>query len=290
MTVTNYEEIGDVLFSHPIGSDLCGTRISSSDFDRLHICKEVTGFSFFSLPIKFNDVQTLTPNLSNCQVHDDNYYWTGHHTVSQFVNTRDIDSCQFSKVISHLAAIKFNKVDDIKDPIVFEKYKQWLQSPGLGPFFWPAFSKRIDCSMMGLPDLENNWSQPVGELTDKLRKSKEYWDLSGEFCWPEIKPGLGYDPRLSAKLFQTILLATNILKNSPEILTTEEQEFIIDLKCGNIGYNGYKKQKSLILHRFQEVTNLSYFLGYGDSVEHSKHLKTFGLDGIMQILEIFQTS
>ena len=41
MTVENYEEIGDVLFSHPIGSDLCGTRIASSDFDRLVITKEL---------------------------------------------------------------------------------------------------------------------------------------------------------------------------------------------------------------------------------------------------------
>lgn len=290
MTVKNYEEIGDILFSHPIGSELCGTRTSSSDIDRLHICASVSGFSFFALPIKFNHVQSMTPNLSDNTLIDDNFYWTGHYTVSQFVNTRDIDPCQLSKVISHLAAIKFNKVDSVTDIAILEKYTQWLKSPMLGTEFWKNFADRVKLSMMGLPDLENNWSQPIGDLTDKLRKSKEYWDLSGEHRWPEITPGLGYDPRLSAKLFQTILLATNILKNSPEPLTTEEQEFIIKLKSGNIGYNSYKKQKSLILHGFQEVTNRSYLLGYGDSVEQSKHLKTFGLDGIMQILEIFQES
>jgi len=288
MTVENYEEIGDVLFSHPIGSDLCGTRIASSDFDRLHICKSVSGFSFFSLPIKFNNVQTSSPNLSDNTISNDNVHWTGHYTVSQFVNTRDIDPCQLSKIVSHLVAIKFNKVDSVTDTVILEKYTQWLKSPMLGTEFWKKFEDRVNLSMLGLPDLENNWSQPIGELTDKLTKFKEYWHLSGEHRWPEITPGLGYDPRLSAKLLQTVLLATNILKNSPEPLTSDEQEFIIKLKRGSIGYATYKKQKSLILHRFREATNRSYLLGYGDSVEQSKHLKTFGLNGMMQILEIFQ--
>jgi hypothetical protein len=286
--IENYEEIGDVLFSHPVGSDLCGTRISSSDFDRLHICKSVTGFSFFGWLAKFNDVQTVTPNLSNCQIYDDNYYWTGHHTISQFMNMGNIHPVHLSKIISHLAAIKFDKVDNITDPIVFKKYKQWLQSPGLGPIFWLVFSKRINYSMMGLPDLENNWSQPIGALTEPLLKSKEYWRMSGETAWPEIKPGLGYDPFLSAKIFQTILLAINILKNSPEILTSDEQEFIIKLKHGSIGYAAYKKQKNLILHQLNEIKICRYLLGYGDTLENSKQLKTFGFDGVTRMLEIFQ--
>jgi hypothetical protein len=288
MSLENYEEIGDVLFSHPIGSELSGTRTSGSDFDRLHICTSVSGFSLVNIPIKFNAVQSITPKLSNNTLIDDNYHWTGHYTVGQIVNIRNFDAALFGKVINHLAAIKFNKIDDVKDPVILEKYTQWLKSPMLGTEFWKNFTDCVNLSMMGLPDLENNWSQPVGELTDKLKKSKECWDRAGECRWPEIKSGLGYDPALSAKLLYTTLLATNILKNSSEILTKEEQEFIIDLKCENIGYASYKKQKSLILHRFQEITNRSYLLGYGDSVEQSKKIKTFGLNGIMNILEIFQ--
>jgi len=290
MLAENYEEIGDVLFSHPVGSDLCGTRIPLSDFDRLHICKAVTGLSFFfTLPLIFKDVHTLTPNLSNCLVDDDNYYWTGHHTISQFVNVENSSPDQLSKTISHLAAIKFNKIDCINDSTVLEKYTQWLQAPGWGPFFWRAFANRINYAMIGLPDLENNWSQPVDALTEQLQKSKESWIKSGQIAWPEITPGLGYDPALSARLLQTILLATNILNNSSEILTKDEQEFIISLKRGSIGYASYKQHKNVILDRFRAIKNCRYLLGYGDTVEKSKQLKTFGFDGVTRILDEFRT-
>ena len=66
-------------------------------------------------------------------------------------------------------------------------------------------------------------------------------------------------PFLSAKIFQTILLAINILKNSPEILTSDEQEFIIKLKRGSIGYAAYKKQKNLILHQLNEIKKQTFF-------------------------------
>jgi hypothetical protein len=290
MLAENYEEIGDELLSHPIGSDLCGTRISSSDFDRLHICKAVTGLSFFfTMPLTFKNVQTWTPNLSNCLIYDDNYYWTGHHTISQFVNVENSSPDQLSKTISHLAAIKFNKIDKINNSIVLEKYIQWLQAPGWGPVFWSVFANRINYAMIGLPDLENNWSQPVDTLPEQLQKSKEYWIKSGEFAWPEITPGLGYDPGLSAKLLQTILLATNILNNSSEILTKDQQEFLISLRRGSIGYASYKKQKNLILHQFQAIRHCRYLLGYGDTVEKSKQLKTFGFDGVTRILDEVRT-
>jgi hypothetical protein len=281
-----FYQIEDKLFEHYIGSKLLGTETELSDTDTLSIHSYSRILKSNSLHERYYDYE----KVATCTGDKDKTYYSGSLIIKTLVDPQYSGIDQLSKIVSHLAAIKFNH-DSLKiyNQDVYKEYVEYLNTPGKSTVWWQYLKNKLYTYYSMLPDCEFNWPRNV-DVMEKYKKTKDKW-LTFSFLYPNVQD-CGYDPKISAYVFKDLIIAKNILSNKNEIISSEDKEILISLKKGKCNFTDYSKYKKYLWSEFRKATetpNQVYFLGSGNDFLGTKKTKYFGSNGDKKILKIFET-
>lgn len=289
------KECGDLIFDHYIGSELLNNRAESSDYDLLKVHKtkfsindcfienhilNMSKQSFFNVPFFENKIvkeQTVTEDTVSIDI------------LALLLYLIDIEKSNvvlLSKIASHLYAVKYNLVTNIKDHNIYSFYVEWLKSPGIAHLFWQKYRQILWTSLSSLPDKNLNWSQKYNNSIEH-ETAKNNWEILEFPRYPTVDSELGYDPLETKRIIQTLMICTAILTN--ESLSQENKNLLTDLKNHQINFNDYLVFKKTTWKQFRiasESLNSLYFLGDGHSIEESKIKGTYGLQGLKNLFNL----
>lgn len=286
-------ECSDLVFSHYIGSQLFNNRTSTSDCDVLKVHKtklysiddclllnnflNISDQNFFEVP-SFEE-----KNINKKVIIEDSLSIDFLTLILYLIDDKKINTVILSKVVSHLYAIKYNLITDIKNYDIYNFYLNWLNSPGVGSHFWYKYKQILWLTISSLPDKDFNWSQKY-DNSDEHKNSKKNWDLLEGARYPSVDNKLGYDPIETKRIIQDLMICTSILTHNP--LCQEDKEILTDLKNHQVNFNDYSSLKKKTWKKFRvasESLNSVYFLGSGYSLEKSKTKETYGILGLKNL-------
>ena len=275
-------ELGSIVFQHLIGSNLIGAAGATSDTDWFSGHKTVI----------FNSSERLG-NFS--QVHHADFQAslveTSSFDLSQLVHNlthpKDVNyQIIFSKILSHLYAVKYQLVVVIKDKAVYDLYLDWLKSPGWAINFWGVIRSVYWTYLDNIPDQECNWSQKFDGSNHHANR-KAAWDTLHQATYPTVNTALGYDAVYARRAFQDLFVIKSILlPNSP--ITEEQKQFLHRLRAEQVSFDEYRTAKKLLWKQTRlalESIHQLYFLGEGDSLEQSMAKKLFGVRGLCNFMD-----
>lgn len=281
-----YEECGDLLFEHNVGSILIGTQTDTSDVDAFQVyitryCPRLYGLHI-PKGIDFTKICYAEINTDNKLL---DIYGVTMYTLIRTLLFDEIDHpVHLSKTISHLYAVKNEQITTVYQEEAFCFYVNWLKSPGFSSQFWSRVKNVFFNHLSCIPDQECNWSQKFDGSSEHTQK-KETWEQLKILQYPVVNKEVGYDVFQARKVLQTLLVAKSILLQQKGILDNEK-DFLLRLKDHQVTFDEYKKVKGVIWREFRkavEDNSLSFLGGSSHSIETSKKLGTYGIDGIEKL-------
>ena len=275
-------ECGDLLFKHLVGSTLIDNASPTSDVDWFNVHKSIliwdplfitrnNSYSFVCYADFVND--SISIDITEL--------------IKTFTQATEIQSISYySKILSHLYAIKYELISDIRDAEAFEFYLDWLKSPGIANIFWINIQTMFWKYLEAIPDNECNWSQDFDDSV-KHAECKTSWGKLQVLSWPVVNKNLGYDNIHARRAFQDLFILKSILLSNSSI-TDDQRNFLNRVKNGEVPFDEYKKAKKIIWQdarlALESCHNL-YFLGHGYSLEYSLQKKVFGIKGILNLID-----
>jgi len=273
-------ECGDLCFKHLIGSKLINNASKISDVDWL--CVHRSALIWDPLSINHNDYSIVPyTDFVNDSVSIDMT-----SLISTLTQVKEVQSIShFSKILSHLYAIKYVLITDIRDTEEFEFYLDWLKSPGNASIFWQNIKGLSWRYLDTIPNNDCNWSQEFDDSV-KHMECKKTWENLQIATFPTVDKNLGYDSIHARRAFQDLFIIQSILLPNSTI-TDDQRNFLNRVKNGEVPFDEYKLAKKYIwkqTRRALESLHHLYFLGYGYSLEESHHKKVFGTRGTMNLI------
>jgi len=282
MNLPNYikSECGDLCFKHLVGSALFNNTSKNSDVDWL--CVHKSTFIWNPLYIHHYDHSIV----SYTDFVNENLSIDMKNLVCAFTQVKEKQQIpHLSMILSHLYAIKYELITDIRDTEAFEFYLDWLQSPGNAGMFWNNIKNLSWRYLDTIPDNDRNWSQEFDD-SEKHMECKKTWENLGLTRLPIVNKNLGYDNNQARRAFQDLFIIQSILLPN-SMITDDQRNFLNRVRNGEVPFDEYKlakkhiwKQTRLALESWHHI----YFLGYGYSLEESQHKKVFGTRGIINLI------
>jgi hypothetical protein len=285
MTTKMYTECGNIIFEHYVGSALINNRSENSDYDIFRVHKTLGSTSIEATLL----IGAQLGNISYNSLEKFKKEYFSHNiidlicvaTVKDYTNVAGL-----TRYLSHLYAMKYGLVSDIKDQEIFNFYSNWLRAPGIGNVFWESYKGTLWMYFTSMPDKKFNWYDNFDGTSRHLEAKKNWAALKCPS--PNIDPELGYDPVLAKYLFQTLYIAGCVL--TPNRKVSEDEKLILRrVRDREVSYEEYlelKKSAWLIFRDAYWESGACYFLGTGDTLEESKEKNTFGIRGIKNLLKI----
>jgi hypothetical protein len=188
-----------------------------------------------------------------------------------------------SKLLSHLYAIKYNLILEIKNQELYNHYLDWLQSPGIAGIFWNRAKKMLWSLLNSLPDRDKNWSQDFNGSPEHIQMKNEW--LSCEQPFPTVDKTLGYDTVSFRRVAQSILVAISVLTD--KTISYQEKIYLKKIKEGSLTFEEYKQLKTYIWKEFRKAVedmHQSYYLGRGYSIEEATQKNIYGVTAFFNFL------
>jgi hypothetical protein len=289
--ITN--EYNELIFEHYVGSKLIDNCSENSDIDLFSVYKNdlvIVDPGLWEdstlLDIAINNVNTsvihydklvenVNLDVTNVSILD---------LLNNLSSSKIENSAHLSKIVSHLYAVKYNLISEIKNQELFNLYVDWLKTPTNSGLFWYKIKTAYWARLSSLPDRENNWSQEY-DSSDKHTQMKKDWEQY-DSTWPVVDNRIGYDGILSKKIIQSILIATCVLTPN-KIITTEEKQYLNKIREGLLSFEDYKVVKSYVWKKFRSVSDTMtqcYYLGEGYSIEEAKQKNMYGIESFFKFL------
>ena len=274
-------ECGDLCFKHLIGSALINNTSSNSDVDWFCVHKTILIWD----PL-FTNHDNRYSNVVHTDFVNDNISIDMKNLVSTFTQMKEVQSISyFSKILSHLYAIKYELITDIRDTEAFEFYVDWLKSPGNAFGFWQNIQGLIWKYLDTIPNNDCNWSQGFNDSVKHI-ECKKTWENLHAGSFPTVNRNLGYDNNHARRSFQDLFIVKSILLPN-SMITDDQRNFLNRVKNGEVPFDEYKIAKSIIWKDTRlalESLHHRYFLGYGYSLEESQHKEVFGTRGTINLI------
>jgi hypothetical protein len=283
-------ECGDLWFKHLVGSALINNRSSSSDVDwfnvhKISLCNMNSSDPLFNVYDNRYSMVAYADFVSDTV--NDNVAIDLKELVSILTQIKkEQPRSTYSRILSHLYAIKYELITDIKDREAFEFYIDWLKSPGVAHIFWINLKNMYYKYLNSIADNDCNWSQDF-DGSDKHIEYKKAWETLQEIQYPTVNKNLGYDSINAKRAFQDLLIIKSILLPN-SMVNDEERNFLNRIKDGKVSFDEYKsakkhlwKQTRLALESLHHI----YFLGHGYSLEESVSKKVFGYRGLLNLID-----
>ena len=280
-------ECGSLIFSHTVGSALIDNRSEDSDIDTFKVYTHSMSVNML-IPIDIdltnvNSVEYQTPLI-------DEFSTTGISLVYDLINDNEMPAHTFSKIISHLYAVKYNLMLSVDDKEIFNFYNDWLKSSGFAPQFWRRAKNNLWQRLSSLPDTACNWSQKFDGSAAHITARDNWTKINTRY--PVIDPTVGYDIWLAQKTFQTIFVAKAVLL--PNCLVSDaEKLFLKKLKYGKVSFEEYTQAKKSTWRNFKaavESMHSFYFLGEGYNLEESKNRNIYGSIGLNKLTQMLMAA
>jgi len=281
-------ECGSLIFSHTVGSALIDNRGEDSDIDILSVYTHSMSINML-IPIDIDVTSVHSAEYTNPVI--DGLSMTGISLVHSLINNTEIPMSTFSKIISHLYAVKYNLMLSVDDKEVFNFYNDWLKSPGFAPHFWNRARDVISYSLLSLPDVTCNWSQKFNG-SDAHITARNNWTKTRNSKFPVVDPILGYDNWLALKMFQTTFIATAVLLPNCTV-SDDEKQFLKRLKYGKVPFGEYALAKKTAWQKFRKTVEgpySFYFLGEGYNLEDSKNKNIYGSSGLNKLTQLLMSA
>jgi hypothetical protein len=276
-TVRN--ECGDVFFKHLIGSRLIGNASLNSDIDWFMAHGVSLSMSMFDLGYSSLSIIPHTNYI------DDSISFDMSTIIGALINPKNIHIMYLSKIISHLYAVKYELVSDIRNREIFDLYVDWLKTPGFAHTFWLTVKDIYWKYLDNIPDNECNWSQDFDGSTKHI-DSRMVWN-NLQVPYPTVNSNVGYDNLFAKRLFQDIFIIKSILLADTPI-SNMQKIFLNRVRNAEVNFDEYKSAKKVLWKQTRitlENFNHFYFLGSGYSIEESMQKKTLGVKGLYNLID-----
>lgn len=275
------------VFQHEFGSRLLECHREQSDLDvmKFYTCSKKP--KLYQDGHSVDNILTTVSNDSNGLVEE-----TLNLTLVQILKPMLLgpdDIITTNKIIYHLAAMKFEKIEKIYQPEIFQQYLTYLKSAGKSVVFWLAAKNILYKELASLPDQDFNWPVAPNQSAE-TQQAFQLFKETGNPRYPAVE-GCGYDPIMSRKLFQSLFLATNILNNHSEMISQDQRQLLIKLTYGHIPLDQYKDLKKSVWRQFRQATESLghlYFLGQGYDLQQTVEHGFYGQQGDKKILDLFR--
>ena len=291
MIISN--ECNDLIFEHYVGSVLIDNTSAESDIDLFRIYKN----EFFIVePGIWLDTTVMHIASRYCNGEALKYRKPAENSDiinTSILNLLDVLTCQtvevtnismLSQVLSHLYAIKYNLILEIKDQELYHLYVDWLKNPAISGIFWNRIKQVFWGILNSLPDKDNNWSQKFNGSAEHIQL-RDQWLLYNK-KYPIVNEKIGYDALNFKRIIQDIVIATCVLTPN-SIVTTEQKQYLNRIRDGVLPFEEYKLVKSHVWKQFRvavESMAQGYYLGEGYSIEEAKQKNMFGVESFFNFL------
>lgn len=272
------------IFEATVGSYLTSTNRPDSDKDSIVFYSHKTQLNpFFAFPSNDEIVSITYDNGMDEQVNAilANY-------AAMLLRPKDLKQNEFSHVIKHLAAIKFDKIDIVNQEL-FSKYLNFLCVPGNGLNFWQQARISYDNFWNCIPSVECNWSQKFDGSNQEHVNKKNNWSIYNDY-YPTVDSKVGYDVNYVVWLLTDIILIKHILFNE-HIIDKEEIDVIMKIKNKDVHWDEVKDIKINLWKNARkglESPMSSYLLGRGMSLQEAQQKNLFGLQGFLNTVNSFE--
>lgn len=279
-------KLEDSIFDHAIGSGLLDTTTEHSDIDSLSIHQFSRVLKSCSIHKRYYEYEKLFTSYNSI----DNTHYAGSYLVRTFLEPESGWVDTYNKLISHLAAVKFKHHSlQIHNEEIYQEYEHWLRVPGKASLWWEHIKNHLYKYLSLLPDSDFNWSSNA-DSNDEYSKIRDEW-FNFNTVYPTIE-SCGYSPKISAYVFQSLILGKNILdRKSTELISNDEKEFILKLKTGSLSLKEYQDAKKYIWTLFRKSTETptqTYLLGEGYNFSHANKTGYVGPLGDKKLLKKFE--
>jgi hypothetical protein len=291
MIISN--ECNDLIFEHYVGSVLIDNSSTDSDIDLFRIYKNEfviidSGIwhetAVMDIALRYCNTNALHYMKSEEKLDVTNISILKLLDLLSCQDTKDVDISMLSRAVSHLYAIKYNLILEIKDQELYNLYIDWLKSPAISGIFWDRIKQVFWGSLDSLPDKEKNWSQKF-DGSQEHSQLREQWLMYNK-KYPVVDEKVGYDTVNCKRIIQDILIATCILTPN-KIITNEEKQYLNRIREGSLPFKEYKQVKSHVWKQFRtavESMTQAYYLGEGYSIEEARQKNMFGVESFFNFL------
>jgi hypothetical protein len=292
-------ECNELIFEHHVGSVLINTNTTYSDIDLFRVYKN----DLFLIDLCDWD-KSLVRDIASNYFSDSSLHYADYNKIGGNISTHKTDITSISilnllnelttktdgnpallsKLISHLYAVKYNLILEIKNQELYNYYIDWLQSPGIAGLFWYRAKKMLWATLSSLPDRNKNWSQEFDGSPEHIQMRKEW--MSYDQVYPTVDKILGYDSVNFRRIAQTILVATCVLTDNKTI-TDQEKIYLKKLREKSLTFEEYKQLKIYIWKEFRKAVEdmyQTYYLGRGYSIEEAKQKNIYGITAFFNFL------